>query len=356
MIEYLEKLTSFYSITDDQKSVKHLLDYVQSFFESYDLHTEFYSYNGVHNLYVSSRPTKRSHILLQAHVDVVPGRQPFRIQEDTVYGRGVFDDLFATAAYMQLVDDLQYKISELDFAIMLSGDEEKGGFNGAKKLLDSGVDADICILPDAGEGFGSLNIAAKGVYQVTVRIKGIAHHASRPWEGDNATQKLVHFLKQLERQFDNTKHDHSTLTISTLHAGEAINQGPGTAEVGLDIRYINKHDLVRIKNVFHDLLVEYDGEIIQENTGLDYRLDTKNAFVKRFIHLYEKQNGGEIRLTKAHGSSDARFFSEKNIPVIMFRPDGGGAHGDNEWLSIASYAKFYKLLHAYITSEAPTKV
>ena len=38
MIEYLEKLTSFYSITDDQKSVKHLLDYVQSFFESYDLH------------------------------------------------------------------------------------------------------------------------------------------------------------------------------------------------------------------------------------------------------------------------------------------------------------------------------
>ena len=40
----------------------------------------------------------------------------------------------------------------------------------------------------------------------------------------------------------------------------------------------------------------------------------------------------------------------------MFRADGGGAHGDNEWLSIASYAKFYKLLHAYITSEAPTKV
>ena len=55
---------------------------------------------------------------------------------------------------------------------------------------------------------------------------------------------------------------------------------------------------------------------------------------------------------KAPGSSDARFFSAHNIPVIMLRPTGHGAHGDNEWISIAETEQFYQILTSYILKEA----
>ncbi|MEI9914160.1 MAG: M20/M25/M40 family metallo-hydrolase [Candidatus Saccharibacteria bacterium] len=58
--------------------------------------------------------------------------------------------------------------------------------------------------------------------------------------------------------------------------------------------------------------------------------------------------GSKVKLTRAHGSSDARFFAARGMPVIMLRPDGDGAHGDNEWISSDSIQKFYELLKAYI--------
>ena len=41
---------------------------------------------------------------------------------------------------------------------MLTGDEELGGFNGVGYLVEEGYLAEVCILPDAGEGFGDLSI------------------------------------------------------------------------------------------------------------------------------------------------------------------------------------------------------
>jgi len=67
-----------------------------------------------------------------------------------------------------------------------------------------------------------------------------------------------------------------------------------------------------------------------------------------FVDMYKQATGTGISFIKAHGSSDARFFAERGIPVIMFRPDGGGAHGDDEWLSLESFDAFYGLLRGYV--------
>jgi succinyl-diaminopimelate desuccinylase len=353
MIDYLEKLVAFHSVSSDQTAVKNLLEYVESHLKNRGLHASILTYDGIHNLYASTTGQKHSRVLLQGHADIVPGGQSFRIERDVCYGRGTYDMLFGIAAFMKLADEIE--VSKLDLAIMLSGDEEKGGFHGVNRMLEDGYSTDICILPDAGEKFGSLSIAAKGVFSPTILITGKSHHGSRPWEGDGAAGKLVACLTEIGQLFDDSDRHNSTVTIARLAAGAAVNQGPASAEASLDIRYKDKLDLVRIQHGIKDILERYDGEILSLLSGSDYQLDANNVYVKQFVSLYEAHTGQPILYTKAHGSSDARFFSERNIPVIMCRPDGGGAHGDNEWISIEGMGKFYELVREYVALVA-TKV
>lgn len=347
MNTYLQKLVNFYPVTDDQTAVLALLDYVSDHLAQAGMKVERLSYDGINSLYASTTGQKHSKLLLQGHIDVVPGKQPYQQVGDKLLGRGVFDMLFATAAFMQLIDEIGADLSKYDFAIMLTGDEEHGGMSGVAKILEDGYTTDVCILPDAGDGFGTLSIGAKGVYHAKVKINGQAHHGSRPWEGDGAAGKLVRFLTQLSLLFDTTEKDNSTLTISMLQAGETLNQGPGSAVAGVDIRYKDKADLERITKGLQKLLGKFDGQIEYLHTGSDFQLDTENPLVRQFIDIYEAEINRPVTFMRAHGSSDARFFSEKGMPVIMLRPDGGGAHGDNEWLSASSYQQFYTLLKKY---------
>lgn len=346
---YLEKLINFYPVSSNQQSVLELLEYMAKELEAVGLEGKILTYNGVHSLYAHSKDLKHSRLLLQGHIDVVStDDNSFAEQEGNYYGRGTYDMLFATACYLQLFNELKDVLPKMDIAIMLSGDEELGGFNGVQPFLEDGYTTDVCILPDAGVGLGSLNVGAKGTYTCDVRINGRSHHGSRPWEGDGAAIKLVHFLEELNQTFDTTDQNNSTMTVSVLKAGDVENRGPAYADATLDIRYKNKQDLENIKVNLEKYMTKYDGEFTDIRQGDDYQLDTSHPDVKAFLDLYQKHTGKEIQLTRAHGSSDARFFSAKEMPVIMLRPDGGGAHGDIEWVSKESIDKFYALLKEYV--------
>lgn len=349
MEKYLQTLVDFYPISLDQKNVIRLLEYVKAHAEKYAMQTEILTYEGVNSLYAHPKGLKKSRLLLQAHIDVVPGEdQPFSIADGKYYGRGTYDMLFATACYMRLLDELSDNLPELDLGLMLSGDEELGGFHGVNTFLEHGYSTEVCILPDAGENFGVINTSAKGVYSCTVKINGKAHHGSRPWEGDGAAIKLVHFLHEFEQAFDTSNKHNTTMTVATLKSGDAENKGPSSAEAMLDVRYSDKEDLSRVQKALAKTLTKYDGEIARLVEGADYKLDTSHPDVQAFLRLYEKHHDDLILQTRASGSSDARFFAEKNIPVIMLRPEGGGAHGDNEWVSVEEVEKFYQLLKEYV--------
>lgn len=348
MYEYLETLVSFHPVTHDQKSVLRLLEYVGTHLKKRGFKTQILSYNGIVNLYASPVGKKHSKVLLQAHVDVVPGGQPFRIEGDKCYGRGVYDMLFATAAYMKLADELYEQDIECDIAFLLSGDEEEGGHYGVKALLEDGITADVCILPDAGEEWGAISVAAKGIYRPTISIQGKSHHGAHPWDGDGAAIKLAHFLIEVEKLFDMSDRFNSTMTVATVSAGTTSNQGPSEAQTTLDIRYKDQAEFARIVSGLNKLLEKYDGAILGQLYGDDYQLDPDVPLIKSFLELYTKHTDQPVKLTRAHGSSDARFFTKHDISVIMVQPDGGGHHGDGEWLSLPHLQKFYALLKDYV--------
>ncbi len=228
MIEkYLKELVAFYPVTHKPENVLSLLRYVQEHCAKYGMKAEIVSFNGVHNLYAHPRGSQKSAVMLQAHADVVPtdlnNQKELFSAKGKLYGRGAFDMLFAVACYLHFIAQHSAELTQLDVSLLLSGDEELGGSNGVKKMLDSGYTTGVCILPDAGSEFGVLTTAAKGACMVRVRVNGLAHHGARPWEGDGAAAKLVSFLCEFQKAFDTASYDESSLTIATLQAGDAEN-------------------------------------------------------------------------------------------------------------------------------------
>lgn len=107
MLCELQTLISFGSVTSNQQAVAALLDYVEGTLRLKGLTVERFESNGKNSLYASTRGQHHARVMLQGHIDVVPGGQPFSQEGDKIYGRGCYDMLFATASFLQIVSDLE---------------------------------------------------------------------------------------------------------------------------------------------------------------------------------------------------------------------------------------------------------
>ena len=56
------------------------------------------------------------------------------------------------------------------------------------------------------------------------------------------------------------------------------------------------------------------------------------------------------RLVRVSGGSDARFFRQHNIPVMLSRPIVGNLHGRDEWIDIQSMVDYYRICERYVKS------
>jgi succinyl-diaminopimelate desuccinylase len=50
------------------------------------------------------------------------------------------------------------------------------------------------------------------------------------------------------------------------------------------------------------------------------------------------------------GASDAASFIEAGIPAVEFGPAGAGHHGPDEWVSLASLARYRRALADFVRS------
>lgn len=72
------------------------------------------------------------------------------------------------------------------------------------------------------------------------------------------------------------------------------------------------------------------------------------AVVKKYLRVMSEELGKKVEVGRTYGASDARHFSFLKVPVLMSKPDGGGIHADDEWISLQSCMKFYKGLQRFI--------
>lgn len=357
MIAILDKYISYASLSNDIVTSNKLFDLLRKDLGKYNLTVRMHNSQGWPSLVASTRQSKYSKLMLQAHMDVVPAfDNAFSLTERNgkLYGRGVYDMKFAAACYLQLAEDLKDELDKYDFGIMLTSDEEVGGENGVGYLLDQGYSADVCILPDGGNDW-AIETGCNGVWMVELLAKGKAAHGSRPWEGDNAIEKLMDALTQIRSIFGECKPHAHSLTIGQISGGEAINQVPGSAKATLDIRFVDQQDfsILRkdVESVTKAAGVQLETIVYTQNCNTD----TKDPYVASFIKAAEEIRGVPMETCHSFGSTDARYFSQHNIPTIVIRPVGGGHHSDEEWIDKSSLEQFYEVLKAYVIQEARIK-
>ena len=354
--KYLEELVSFASYDGRPTDKNNCITHVEKFFISHGLIINHRTENETAAMVASSSGSNSPKVLLQAHLDVVPASDEMFImknQGSKLIGRGVFDMKFAAACYMKLVEDLTDDIKHYDLGIMLTTDEEIGGENGVGWLLDQGYSADVCILPDAGDNW-QIETSANGVWIAKVISNGQAAHGSRPWDGSNAITSLTDCLKTIRDTFDDPDPEKSSLTISKIEGGEAMNQVPDYACATLDMRFVTSEDY-QLKRIEIEKIVKHAGLGLETYAHVpNTTTDCQQPLIKRFIEVAEQVRSKPVGRTRSFGSSDAHFFAKHDIPTILIRPDGGGAHSDTEWVDKASLNEFYDVLKAYVTEVAKT--
>ena len=289
-------------------------------------------------------------ILLMSHIDVVdaPDRL-FRpvIKDGILYGRGCFDDKYAVALSLVLLKNNLQQLrkqgrgqKELPFGILITSDEEIGGFNGAKKIL-SKIQTDFCIVLDGGN-IEKIVVKEKGIVRVKLVCRVKVNSSSKQWQGKSAVDKLTNDINVLETYFVKSAPDnpHRKVVCTHIHSKQSRYGVPELAEAFLEIRYTESDDL---EKMFNTMEKELHCNIIVENVAPLFP-DGESEHLKFLLEIAKKtQIGFE------DGANDSRFLSQFGIKGIVWGADGNRSqHSPNEHVNIESVYELYSLLDTFI--------
>lgn len=338
---------------------KQISKIVQDKFEELGLKT----INKRNNVVGTYGDTDNPSLILYGHMDTVPAyegwtKEPFggEIIDGKIYGRGACDDKACVTAEIFAIKVL------IDLGIKLKGkltlisviDEETGGFNGAKYLLDKGyINGEACLV---GDGRGNYPVAYTGGFiLVTFLIKGKKAHAlsfpdipkyRNEYSGVNAIQKMVkiqNFLIELQEEFlkRETKYPNfpghpskvSTVNLAKIEGGEKMSAVPDRCILYCIINTIPEQDVESIKN----RILAFLEDSRQNDSELDIKVsfafsfepfetDLNTKFAKIVQNAVSTVYNEDRDFKFFQSANDGHWFHEKGIETILI---GTGTHENN---------------------------
>ncbi len=351
LVELTKSLIRFPSIHSRPDQIHACADYIEDYLESSGIFFQRFNFNNTPSILVL--PEKQfAPVVLMSHFDVVDGPDllfsPWE-ENGCLFGRGSIDDKYAVALSLFLLKNHFESLrsrgksqNALPFGILLTGDEEIGGTNGAQKILHE-FKTDFCIALDGG-GIQKIVVKEKGILRLKLISKGKTAHGARPWLGKNAIERLIEDYQRLKAFFDVSAPDHwhRTLNFSVIHAGSVINQVPDYAEALFDIRFTEADDIdALVKAVRADI----QGELQVVSTSPMF-LGGNSPYLDRLLSFTPS-----TLLGCEHGASDARHLADHDIPGIVWGADGDmSQHSENEHIHIDSFISLFTILDQFLSS------
>ncbi len=353
LTDLLIRLVEIPSTHSRPKEIARCADFVIEWLENHGIECRKHIHDGVPTI-TALPAANRTPILLMSHLDVVEAPpelfRPWQ-RDGKLYGRGTIDDKYAVALSMLLMNDHLERLhasgraqADLGFGLMITGDEEVGGKNGARATL-AGLQVDFAIALDGGS-LDEIIIKEKGILRLKLVSRGRAAHGARPWLGVNAIEALWRDYEILRNHFRETAPDHwhRTLNWSVVKAGGSVNQVPDRAEAVFDIRYTEKDDP---NALVAELRQELEGKI--EVLSIDPVFQAGHS---PYMDLM-REIVPEAAWGKAHGASDARFLAAHGIAGIVWGADGDmSQHTGEEHVHLDSIKTLYRHLDRFLTLAA----
>ncbi len=351
IVDLTKDLIRFKSTYTRPEEIQKCARFIETWFSDRNIPCTFTERNGVPSvnaLPASGRPT----VLLMSHIDVVNATDPLfePIEKDgRLYGRGAIDDKYAAALSMVLLKnrmkaDRRQGLGDgtLPLGVLITGDEEIGGYDGARSAL-GGIGCDFCITLDGGR-VDKIVVKEKGILRLKLVARGKTAHGARPWQGENAIERLIEDCSIVKGFFEGLtepEHWHRTMNLSVIRAGESVNQVPDEAEATFDIRYTENDD---VDDLIQRIQAAVTSRVIVEEREPLF-ISPESPYRERLLALATGTRTGI-----AHGASDARFLPQFNIPGIVWGADGNSSqHSMQEHVVIQSIARLYDLLDRFVT-------
>jgi succinyl-diaminopimelate desuccinylase len=350
LIELTKSLIRFPSVNSRPDQIHACADCIEDYLKSSRIAFQRFNFNNTPSILVL--PENRfAPVVLMSHFDVVDGPEhlfsPWE-ENGCLFGRGSIDDKYAVALSLVLLKNHVERLGAsgkgqraLPFGVLLTGDEEIGGADGAQKMLHE-FKTDFCIALDGGN-MQKIVVREKGILRLKLIARGKTAHGARPWLGENAIEHLIDDYQRLKAFFDVSAPDHwhRTLNFSIMHAGSVINQVPDYAEALFDIRYTEADD---IDALVQAVQASIQGELQVVSTSPMF-MGGKSPYIDRLLAF-----SPSTKLGCEHGASDARHLADHGIPGIVWGADGDMTqHAENEHIDIDSFIRLYHILDQFLS-------
>lgn len=327
------------------------IDFCEDILLSNGLKSEIIENNGFKTL-VCTIGTGDKKIILNGHLDIVPGKAeqfaPY-IEDRNLYGRGSADMKSGAAAMITTMLKLKNEELPCQVQLQLVTDEETGGFNCSKYLVDNGFIGDFVICGEPTQlGIG---VQAKGILQVYLEFLGKSAHGSRPWQGDNAIIKSYEAFKAIENlPFTKEKselYNCPSVNLSKIEGGDVYNKVPDYCKMCIDIRFLPEQDPMEI---IRQIKEATGVEVHIHSIGDAVKTKIDDIYVTKLSQSVSKITNSKVELFGQHGSADTRFYSKYGIPAVEFGPIGQNWHGDGEFVMVDSVYIYEQMLIDFILS------
>lgn len=320
----LLELLSYPSTTTDDKSgiVSHATEWLGDLGMDVSLH-------GGSDLPAICATNGSGGIVLSGHLDTVPlgtkwSREQGEVTAGRIYGRGACDMKGGVASILHaaaaLADD------DIPFSVFLTTDEEDR-MTGAYALrgLDLLEEAKGVIVGEPTDMQPAYK--EKGISRFRLTTHGKAAHASLPWLGENAIQKMSRLLEKLSAWADSPPGptEDMTLCISMIKGGTKSNIVPDRCEVDIDARFPTPFTYRKVRTIIMDELKgeSYDIQMLYELEA--YTADPDSPFAQAAKEL----SGAELIVVPY--ATEAPVFAAVNPNVLVMGPGAMTmAHADDE--------------------------
>jgi succinyl-diaminopimelate desuccinylase len=293
-------------------------------------------------------------LLLNGHLDVVPAGEgwqhpPFEAvyDGDRVYGRGTADMKGAVASMIVAAQRIAQRRQALagDLLLAFTADEETGGLNGVKFLLDRGlIQADFAIVGEPTDF--EVRPCQRGALWLEVEFRGRSAHGSLPHLGVNAVEMAAEVITALRKRCPvNLSHQmlgSATLSINRIDGGTKVNIIPNRCRIELDRRMLPEENASDVEAAIRSAIDEV------KFPGSEYTL-TRMIHAEPFElvgeqlriadhceEAYKEITGRETKLAGELSFTDARLLvREGKIPTVVFGPGlDSVCHTTDEYIAI----------------------
>jgi succinyl-diaminopimelate desuccinylase len=344
-----ERLIAF--DTSSNEGVQRAAQFVGGWLESREISMRQTDARGLPVTMAEVGPSDAPTLVLHGHLDVVPGfpeQFEARVEGDRLFGRGAYDMKGALAVMLLALYDFRDQDQvRIRLGIVCDEESEDDRNRGSDALVDDGFIGDFAITGEPTDL--QIGVQAKGVLAMRLQVGGKAAHGATPWLGDNAIVRALDVFRAIEslpfaRQ-SSELFDRPSINLGRIWGGDALNKVPDTCVIDVDVRFLPDQD--------PDEILEQVAGISGTGIISTFRrppavVDPESPLVRALGEATSPHHPDEVMSVGRDGASDAVSFLRVGVPAVEFGPVGGGHHGPEEWVSIASLATYRKALTDFI--------